>query len=319
MLFSIYESSGPPTRLKTLRAGSSNARSRNDRTQAPTRLKPLLSIFNVPIIQRITSLDLPELHPYKTLRRPQEHLDQGIFVAEGVKVVRRLLASGLRTISLLLTDEWLARISETYSKQLPPNIFVAEQQLLNTIVGFRMHQGILAVGCVPHEPGLDDLVRNSPTPRIFVALDGLVFAENVGVVVRNCAAFGVQGIFVAGNSASPYLRRAVRNSMGTVFRIPVLHTPALTETLSALCSTHGISAVIADAHTGTSLYELDSAGDLCIVLGNEDTGVSEMVRSVASLAIRIPMTEGVDSLNVASASAVILAEVARKRQATSKR
>jgi tRNA G18 (ribose-2'-O)-methylase SpoU len=276
-------------------------------------------IFAVPLIHRITSLDLPELHPYKTLRRPQEHLDQGIFVAEGEKVVRRLLASTLPTISLLLTDQWLARISASYSKQLAPDIFVAEKQLLETIVGFRMHQGIMAVGRVPREPSLDDLVDTSRTPRLFVALDGLVFAENVGVVVRNCAAFGVQGILVAANSASPYLRRAVRNSMGTVFRIPLIHTPVLSETLTALHSSHGMSVVVADAHTRTSLYELDSGGDLCIVLGNEDAGASETVRSVASHVIRIPMTEGVDSLNVASASAVILAEVARQRQTTSKK
>jgi tRNA G18 (ribose-2'-O)-methylase SpoU len=275
-------------------------------------------ISTVPLIRRITSLDLSELHPYKTLRRPQEHLDQGLFVAEGEKVVRRLLTSGLRTISLLLTDEWLAKISESHSKQLPSDVFVAEKQLLNTIVGFRMHQGIMAVGCVPREPSLDDLVDTSRTPRLFVAIDGLVFAENVGVVVRNCAAFGVQGILVSANSAGPYLRRAVRNSMGTVFQIPVIHTRALSETLITLRSIHGMSVVVADAHSGASLYELDSGGDLCVVLGNEDTGASEEVRSAASHAIRIPMKEGVNSLNVASASAVILAEVARQRSANSK-
>jgi tRNA G18 (ribose-2'-O)-methylase SpoU len=273
----------------------------------------------VPLIHRVTSLDFSELRPYKTLRRPQEHLDQRIFVAEGEKVVSRLLASGLQTISLLLTDDWLAKISEVYSKQLPPDIFVAGKQLLETIVGFRMHQGIMAVGRVPREPSLNDLVDTSHTPRLFVALDGLVFAENVGVVVRNCAAFGVQGILVARDCASPYLRRAVRNSMGTVFRIPVIHTPVLSETLTTLHSSYGISVVVADAHTGTNLYELDSGSDLCVVLGNEDAGASETVRSAASHAIRIPMKDCVDSLNVASASAVILAEVARQRQITSKR
>jgi len=273
----------------------------------------------VPLIHRITSLDIPDLRPYKTLRRPQEHLDQGIFVAEGEKVVRRLLESGLQTISLLLTDEWLARISESYTRQLPPDIFVAEKQLLETIVGFRMHQGIMAVGHVLREPSLDDLVDTSHTPLLFVALDGLVFAENVGVVVRNCAAFGVQGILVAENSASPYLRRAVRNSMGTVFRIPVIHTPTLSDTLKSLHLNHGVSLAVADAHTDTSLYDLNCRGDLCVVFGNEDAGASEAVQSVASHTMRIPMKEGVDSLNVASASAVILAEVARQRQTTSKK
>jgi TrmH family RNA methyltransferase len=80
-----------------------------------------------------------------------------------------------------------------------------------------------------------------------------------------------------------------------------------------------MSIAVADAHHGTSLYELDCRNDLCVVLGNEDAGTSEAVQSVASQAIRIPMTEGVDSLNVASASAIVLAEVARQRQTTSKK
>ncbi|HCV43438.1 MAG TPA: hypothetical protein DGH68_08125 [Bacteroidetes bacterium] len=265
------------------------------------------------LIHRITSLDLSELQPYRTLRRPAEHYEQGIFVAEGEKVVRRLLASGLPTISMLLTEEWFATLTQSKITLTAPDIFVAEKSLLEAIVGFRMHQGIMAVVRVPPEPSLDQLVDSSPSPRLFVALDGLVFAENVGVVVRNCAAFGVQGILVGGTSASPYLRRAVRNSMGTVFRMPVLHCPALFETLMRLHTEYGMSILVTDAHTQTSLYHLDCVDNLCIVFGNEDSGVSDEVRGAATHAARIPMAEGVDSLNVASASAVVLAEVARQR------
>ncbi|MBM2841714.1 MAG: tRNA/rRNA methyltransferase (SpoU) [Bacteroidetes bacterium] len=188
----------------------------------------------MPPIHRITSLDLPALQPYRTLRRSQEHFSQGIFVAEGEKVVRRFLASGLPAVSLLMTDEWFAQLFPGGAASMPCEVFIAEKKLLETIVGFRMHQGIMAVGRVPAEPTLDDLVRKSPSPRLFASLDGLVFAETVGVVVRNCAAFGVHGILVGKNSASPYLRRAVRNSMGAAFQIPVIHVQRLPEPYESL-------------------------------------------------------------------------------------
>jgi len=267
----------------------------------------------VPAIHRVTSLDLPELQTYRTLRRSQEHLERGVFVAEGEKVVRRLLASGLPIVSLLLTDEWLGQLTSTGFSSFPCDVFTADKGLLESIVGFRMHQGIMAVGHVPTEPTLDDLVRSSPSPRCFVALDGLVSSENVGVVVRNCAAFGVQGILVGETSASPYLRRAVRNSMGTVFQIPIIHTPKLSEALMSLRSENNMSVIVADAHATDSVYDIDCQTDVCIVLGNEGTGVSSSTRMLATASMRIPMKEGVDSLNVASASAVILSKVSRQR------
>ncbi len=263
-------------------------------------------------IHRITSLDLPELQPYRTLRRPQEHLIKGIFVAEGEKVVRRLLASNLSIVSLLLTCDWLGRF-ELEMQGLSVDVFVADKDLLETIVGFRMHQGIMAVAHVPKEPNLDELLRSSSQPRFLVAMDGLVFAENVGVVVRNCAAFGVQGILVGPTSASPYLRRAVRNSMGTVFQVPVIHTHSFSDVLRELKATHGFSVIIADAHASTNLYDQEFRKDVCVIFGNEDAGVSLDVESHATAIIRIPMKAGVDSLNVASASAIVLGEISRQR------
>lgn len=227
--------------------------------------------------------------------------------------MRRLLASGLPTISMLLTDEWYEALIHSDFTLATPDIFVAEKKLLEAIVGFRMHQGIMAVGRVPPEPSLQELIANSPSPRLFVALDGLVFAENVGVVIRNCAAFGVQGVFVGKTSASPYLRRAVRNSMGTVFNIPIIHSFDLSQTLTELRSEYDLSITIADAHTETSIHHLDCRQDLCVVFGNEDSGVSDDVRAASTHAVRIPMAQEVDSLNVASASAVVLAEVVRQR------
>ncbi|TLY28322.1 MAG: hypothetical protein E6K56_10090, partial [Ignavibacteria bacterium] len=143
------------------------------------------------------------------------------------KVVRRLLDSNLPVISLLLTEEWYEKLlagSPLPSRPMPPNIadasiFVAGKKLLESIVGFNLHQGIMAVAKMPADRSLEETLHNTSRPYLLVALDGLVSAENVGVVARNCAAFGVDAVISGETSSSPYLRRAVRNSMGAVFHL----------------------------------------------------------------------------------------------------
>jgi tRNA G18 (ribose-2'-O)-methylase SpoU len=264
-------------------------------------------------IQRISTLDVVELHPYRTLKRPLEHARLGIFVAEGEKVVRRLLDSGLEVISLLLTPTWLARLQSSGHLQGREELktFLAEENLLREIVGFNIHQGIMAVARVPAAPALDEL----PSAHLLLALDGLRISENVGVVVRNCAAFGVDAILVGETSCSPYLRRAVRNSMGAVFKMPVIHVPCLAETVAALQHRFHTRIVTADPHGALTIYDVALTGNVCIVLGNEDTGVSPEVTSLATDRAAIPMRNQTDSLNVGSASAVFLYEADRQRAA----
>ncbi len=149
-------------------------------------------------IHRISSLDLRELAPYRTMKRPLEHARLGIFVDEGEKVVRRLLDSGLEVKSLPLTPDWLARLHSTGHLQGREGVTtsVAAAVLLREIVGFNIHQGLMAVAKVPPERSPDE----STEPRLLVALDGLRISENVGVIVRNCAAFGVDAILVGETS-----------------------------------------------------------------------------------------------------------------------
>jgi tRNA G18 (ribose-2'-O)-methylase SpoU len=273
---------------------------------------------------KITSLDLPELQPYRTLRRPLEHIQQGIFVAEGEKVVRRLIDSDLIIISMLMTPQWFDELSKdkiqtsTIARNPsfilpPPIIYIAEKNLLESIVGFNLHQGIMAVAKVPKTLSLEEMIAKVPKPHLLMAMDGLVNAENVGVVVRNCAGFGVDGIIVGETSSSPYLRRAVRNSMGTVFTIPVVHSTNLNESLTILRMKYGTRIIAAHPHEQSSIYSTDFKGNVCIVLGNEGEGVSNTVLDTCDLHVAIPMMKGTDSLNVASASAVFLYEVRKQR------
>ena len=179
-------------------------------------------------IHKIASLDLPELAPYRTMRRPLEHERQGIFVAEGEKVVRRLLESCFEVVSVLLPEKHLDNFRPLLAARPENlNVYLADKKLLEQLIGFSMYQGVLAVGKIPPPASLDDILSNSPKPLLLVAVDALTSAENLGALVRNCVAFGVQALIVGETSSSPFLRRAVRNSMGTILQLPVVELAKL--------------------------------------------------------------------------------------------
>jgi tRNA G18 (ribose-2'-O)-methylase SpoU len=265
-------------------------------------------------LRRIESFDLPELQPYRTMRRQHEHRQQGIFVAEGEKVVRRLLESRFSVVSVLLPEKWLRELDPLLQARPEEiQVFVAEKALLETLTGFSMYQGLLAVGRIPVMPTLAEVVARSPQPRLLAAADGLSSAENLGTLVRNCAAFSVQGLIVGETCASPFLRRAVRSSMGTLFQMPIIETASLVQALRDLRE-RGIRCLAAHPHAASrTLSHASLAGDCCIVLGSEGEGLSPAVLAACDEAAAIPMPETVDSLNVGSAAAVFLYEADRQR------
>src|SRR6266513_2889262 len=186
-------------------------------------------------VQRIESFDLPELQPYRTMRRQLEHREQGIFVAEGEKVVRRLLESNFALVSVLIPEKWLTELEPLLRARTEQiEVFLAEKKLLETLTGFSMYQGLLAVGKIPSQPSLSAILEGSSHPHLLVAVDSLSSAENLGALVRNCAGFNVQALIVGETCCSPFLRRAVRSSMGTIFHLPVLEPASLSTMLREL-------------------------------------------------------------------------------------
>lgn len=262
----------------------------------------------------ITDLDLPELQPYRTLRRQEEHYRQRIFVAEGEKTLRRLLATEFVVVSVLLTNEWLAVFEPLLRNRAEQiRVYVAEKSLLETLTGFAMFQGVMAVARIPERPSLEQILKQSAKPNLFVATDGVGNAENLGTLVRNCAAFSVDALFISQSSSSPFLRRAVRSSMGGVFKIPVLEKLDLAGTFQEL-RRRKVRCIGAHPHAnGKTLPDLDLTGDCCIVFGNEAHGISESVLAACDEVAAVPMPINVDSMNVSSAGAVFLYEVWRQR------
>src|SRR4029079_6778991 len=125
-------------------------------------------------VRKIESLDLPPLGPYRTMRRQMEHRQQGIFVAEGEKVVRRLLESRFGVVSLLIPEKWLSPLEPLLDVR-PENIqvYLAAKSLLEKLPGFSMYQGLLAVGKVPPQPSLDQILSRSSRPYLLAAVDSL--------------------------------------------------------------------------------------------------------------------------------------------------
>ena len=181
------------------------------------------------------------------------------------------------------------------------------------LTGFSMYQGVLALAKVPAPATLDDLLAAASRPKLFVALEGLSNAENLGVIVRNAVAFGAHGLILGETSAPPYLRRAVRSSMGTIFKLPYLQSSNLPITLREF-QRASIRVIAAHPHaTGKTISQVNLGEDCCIVFGSEGTGLSTDVLNACLEAVAIPMHYGTDSLNVATATAVFLYEAQRQR------
>ncbi len=265
-------------------------------------------------VRPITSLDLPVLAPYRTMRQQLDHYRERLFVAEGDKVIRRLLASDLAILSALMTPihlEPLRPLFEARSETI--EVFLGEKSLLETLTGFSMYQGLLACALIPAPVELDVALELGGRPRLLVAVDGLCNAENLGGLVRTAAAFNADALVVGATCAHPYLRRAVRASMGAVFHLPVVEPVTLNDALLEL-RRRGVVCVGAHPHAcGRPLPEADLANDCCVVFGSEGHGLSAEVQQACDVLTAVPMADGVDSLNVAAASSIFLYEIWRQR------
>ncbi|MBA4147490.1 MAG: RNA methyltransferase [Verrucomicrobia bacterium] len=267
-------------------------------------------------VEPIVSLDDPRLQPYKEMRQQYDLYRQEIFIAEGEKVLRRvLLQREVQINSVLLLPKWLEEFGALFADRTEQiEVFTADRAILEQLIGYKHYQGLLAVCRVPCPTPLEQILRQSPRPYFFVATDELNNAENLGVLVRNATALGAQALINSETSCSPYLRRSVRSSMGNIFRLPFVQSSKFVVTLGDLRS-HGIRCVAAHPHTDQrTIYQADFTGDCCIVFGSEGIGISKAVLEACDECVAIPMQNDVDSLNVGSASAAFLFEVNRQRQ-----
>ncbi|GAA1183229.1 RNA methyltransferase [Ornithinimicrobium humiphilum] len=238
------------------------------------------------------------------LRRVVEP-ERGLYMAESEKVIRRALAAGHRFRSLLMTPRWVDEwpdLLRTAEEQDAP-VYVAAPAVAQEMTGFHLHRGVLAA---MHRPELPELVEVLRGARRVAVLEDVVDHTNVGAAFRSAAALGVDAVLVTPRCADPLYRRSVRVSMGTVFQVPWTRIDPWPEGVDSLRELGFTVAALALSDDSVSLDDLerDPPRRLALVLGTEGDGLSPRTVAAADLVVRIPMGGGVDSLNVAAASAV---------------
>ncbi len=256
----------------------------------------------------VTDINDPRIARYRSLRyTPDDHKRDKVFVAEGFKVVKRLLECGLTIESVFAEGKYydFFRDYPSINALNDEQKLTADKSVMEQITGFRLHTGIMAIALQPQFTSLDEL-----KPPL-VLLNGIVDAENVGSIVRNCAAFGIESLVFDLPTANPYLRRAVRVSMGAVFSMKLHNCNSLVDVISRLKS-KGYS--VFSAETGVSaesLNKVDFPLNSAIIFGSEGKGISAEILNICDKIIEIPITGKVNSLNVTSATAIFLFEIAK--------
>lgn len=265
-------------------------------------------------IIRIDEAGDPRLADYVGLTdvalRSRSEPEKGLFIAESTSVIERALEAGHRPRSFLMEDKWLEALlplleSVDAGEQGKVPVFVADKGLLQSITGFNVHRGALASMHRPTLPSVHDLLPGSG-PALVVILEDIVDHTNVGAIFRSVAALGADAVLVTPRCADPLYRRSVRVSMGTVFQVPWTRLPAWPESVELLHDLGFTVAALALTPGAVSLEEFAAPSRTALVLGTEGHGITPHGLAAADVHVRIPMAGGVDSLNVAAASAVAL-------------
>lgn len=254
-----------------------------------------------------------DLDHFKNLKRSRSHSN---FIAEGEKVVVRLLESSLPIGSIYLTEEHFESkraLLEAHEQDSEIKVFIAKKGEMEEIVGFPLHQGILAACKVPPEPTLEELIQKTASPRLFIILDEIADSENMGSIYRTSLAMGATGVIVDPKSVHPWMRRSVRVSMGAMFSLPTISVSDLPSAITTL-NNHNIPTYATTlSETAKPIWDNTLDGDIALVFGSEGYGVSKDVIRACKGELLIPMSQSVDSLNVSIAQGVFLYEILRQR------
>ena len=267
----------------------------------------------------------PRLNDYTRLKdvklRSRIEPERGLYMAESATVIERAIAAGHRPHSFLVSARWLpalhpliaAATGSVEGGEVP--VFVAPEEVLERMTGFHLHRGALAAMQRPQLPSVVQLLTSAQPPqptRRVVVLENLVDHTNVGAAFRSAAALGIDAVLVTPSCADPLYRRSVRVSMGTVFQVPWTRLDSWPGDIALLRDAGFTVASLALCEDSMSLDDFASLpalrgpdARLAIVMGTEGDGLGKRTIAASDYTVKIPMDHGVDSLNVAAASAVV--------------
>jgi tRNA G18 (ribose-2'-O)-methylase SpoU len=266
-----------------------------------------------PIVTIVSNPADPRLAPYVAVRERDLVGRRGQFIAEGGVVLRVLLGGGARcrASSLLVAENRLERIApmlEALDESTP--VYVANQAVMDAVVGFHIHRGLLAHGERPSDLGADALLADLPPRSTVLALFGIANHDNMGGLFRNAAAFGAGALLLDDTCCDPLYRKAIRVSVGATLKVPFARLAAGEDVL-ALLSRHRFETLALTPSGREPLAGVRPPERSAILLGAEGPGLAEALL-VGARTVTIPMAPGWDSLNVAAASAVVLHHLAAR-------
>ncbi|AYG04845.1 TrmH family RNA methyltransferase [Gryllotalpicola protaetiae] len=261
-------------------------------------------------VRAIDDLDDPALADYSrltdvALRRVTEPAG-GLYLAESTKVIARAIEAGHRPRSVLVQEQWLDDVAPLLEGFPDVPVFVGEAPLLERLTGYHLHRGALASMHRPVLPSVPEVLADA---RRVVVLDGLVDHTNVGAIFRSAAGLGADAVLVTPSCADPLYRRSVRVSMGTVLQVPWTRLPEWKDGAADLLRESGFhiaALALADDAVPLDRFAASAPERVALVMGAEGDGLGRRALASADTIVTIPMLHGVDSLNVASASAVAL-------------
>ena len=266
-----------------------------------------------PHLVEVDDPDDPRLADYRDLRDVQlrQHLESehGLFIAEGEKVVRRAVEAGYAPRSFLMAPRWLDGLTDVLTRSEAP-VYVVSEALAETVTGFHVHRGALASLHRRPLPPVDEVLSGA---RSVLVLEDLVDHANVGAVFRSGAALGFDAVLVAPRCADPLYRRSVKVAMGAVFALPWTRLTDWYDALPTLSAAGFTTVALTLSEDAVPIERAVSGVDrLALVLGSEGHGLSLRWEQAADRRAVIPMAAGIDSLNVAAASAVACYVAARR-------
>jgi len=254
----------------------------------------------------IHSFDDPRLAPYRNLKERDLAREGDRFIAEGENLVKRLLASRLVTESVLLAERRVAELSPLVPEGVP--VYAAPAEIVNQVLGFKFHSGVMAVGLRGVSPTIDEVMKVSNGDAItFLICPEIEKTDNMGALIRIAAAFGVSAMILGERCCDPFFRQSVRVSMGSAFVLPIVRSSDLAGDLQRLGDEFGVELIASVLDTGaTSLESVKRPARLGLLLGNEAQGLGSEWLRFCGQRVTLPMKLGTDSLNVAVAAGILL-------------
>lgn len=267
-------------------------------------------------IIEITDFLAPELDVYARLTEVQllnrEFPEKGLFIAESPKVIERALDAGYEVVSCLMEKRHIeGEGRQILSRIKDAPVFCAEFDVLTQLTGFKLTRGML---CAMKRKPLPDVKEICGNKRRIVVLDKVMNPTNVGAIIRSAAALGMDAVLLTPGCSDPLYRRAARVSMGTVFQIEwtFLQDDSLDEIKALGFKT--VAMALKNNSLSVDDPQLAKESKLAVIMGTEGDGLSEETISCCDFTVKIPMYHGVDSLNVAAASAVAFYQLGNKQK-----